>query len=83
MSVPNTHILRQTPVIATLVRTAALAAARRAGIEPNKLVTPTPPIESTVGPRAESLIKDFVRSVGGDPSWYRGVVPPHLFPQSW
>ena len=29
----------------------------------------------------EKLVSDYVRHVGGDPSWYRGRVPPSLFPQ--
>ncbi|MEQ1508614.1 MAG: MaoC/PaaZ C-terminal domain-containing protein, partial [Myxococcota bacterium] len=27
------------------------------------------------------LVADYVRHLGGDPSWYRGAVPAHLFPQ--
>jgi len=26
-------------------------------------------------------VHDYVRHVGGDPGWYRGAVPPHMFPQ--
>jgi len=81
MAVSNTHILRQTPVIAALARTATVAALRKAGVAPRPLVTPTPPLKATVGPRAESLVRDYIRAVGGDPSWYRGVVPAHMFPQ--
>ena len=28
-----------------------------------------------------TLVRDYIRHVGGDPGWYRGRVPPHLFPQ--
>jgi hypothetical protein len=31
--------------------------------------------------RAPSLVRDYVRHVGGDPAWYRGRVPMHLVPQ--
>jgi hypothetical protein len=27
------------------------------------------------------LVKDYLRAVGAERSWYRGVLPPHLFPQ--
>jgi acyl dehydratase len=26
-------------------------------------------------------VRDYIRHVGGDPAWYRGQVPAHLFPQ--
>jgi hypothetical protein len=32
-------------------------------------------------PRPSALLRDYVRHVGGDPAWYRGRVPAHLFPQ--
>jgi hypothetical protein len=32
-------------------------------------------------PRSPELVRSFVRHVGGDPSSYKRIVPPHLFPQ--
>jgi hypothetical protein len=43
--------------------------------------TPGPWIEAELPPRPEALVRDYVTHVGGDPAWYRGAVPPHLFPQ--
>ncbi|MBW1878851.1 MAG: hypothetical protein JRJ84_10855, partial [Deltaproteobacteria bacterium] len=80
MSVRRAHILRQTPVIAALVRTAAVAAARKAGFPPKKQVLPGPTLTATVPPRSPELVKDYLRAVGAERSWYRGVLPPHLFP---
>ena len=42
---------------------------------------PGPWIERELPPRPEALVRDYVRNVGGDPAWYRGRVPAHLFPQ--
>jgi len=82
MPVPSSHILRQTPVIAALMRTAATAVARKAGVEAHTSIqTPTAPIEKVVPPRHPRLVADYVRALGGDPGWYRRTVPAHLFPQ--
>ncbi len=74
------HVLEQGPVIASMVRTGVLAlkSQRSGGSMP---AIPGPELTATVPPRSQKLINDFVRHVGGSPSWYRGVVPPHLFPQ--
>ena len=42
---------------------------------------PTPWIEACVAPPPAALVRDYVRHVGGDPAWYRGTIPAHLFPQ--
>lgn len=81
MTATATHILRQTPVIAALVRTAALAAARKAGVEPSPQTLPGPTLSATVRPRSEAMIADYLRLVGGRRSAYKGMVPAHLFPQ--
>jgi acyl dehydratase len=70
--------LTQVPVIAGLVRAAVMSARPKKGPAPT---TPSEWIEETIPPRPEQLIRDYVRHVGGDPSWYRGRVPAHLFPQ--
>ena len=82
MALPTKHIKHQLPVLATLGETAlkAVLQSRRKG-EQAPLETPTPAIKKTLSPRDPLLIKDYVRHVGGDPSVYKKIVPPHLFPQ--
>lgn len=80
MSVSNRHVLTQVPVIAGLVR-AAVMSARPRKTNGAAVTTPSEWIEETLSPRPEQLIRDYVKHVGGDPSWYRGRVPAHLFPQ--
>ena len=82
MSVSNKHLLHQGPVLATLAGAAAQAFRQRMGHVPaHAPTTPTEEIVATVPPRPPDLVRDYVRHVGGDPSAYRGLVPPHLFPQ--
>jgi len=69
------HLLQQGPVIRSLVRT-GLA---RPGKGP--VTTPGPVFHDHVPPRPADLVKDYVRLCGGDPGWYRGTVPAHLFSQ--
>jgi acyl dehydratase len=38
-------------------------------------------LRDTVAPLPADLVRDYVRHVGGDPAAYRGVLPPHLWPQ--
>ena len=38
-------------------------------------------LESTLAPRNDELVRDYIRHVGGDPASYRGVLPAHFFPQ--
>jgi hypothetical protein len=73
------HLLAQGPVIAALARAAALAALPRRSGAP--AVAPGPWLEAELPPRPPGLVRDFIRHVGGDPSWYRGRLPPSLFPQ--
>jgi acyl dehydratase len=69
-------------VIASLGGTALEALLRRVRGRPRgTFATPGPLLEQTIAPRPPSLVRDYVRHVGGDPSAYRGVLPPHLFPQ--
>lgn len=82
MAVSNRHILEQGPVIAGLAMTAVTAVAQKvSGKKPAPLATPTPAITEVAPPRSHALVRDFVRGCGGDPSWYRGNVPAHFFPQ--
>jgi MaoC like domain len=87
MAISSKYVLQQGPVLATLGR-AALTAMRQ-GIDA-RLGRPAPsgmpPIPSaeireTLPPRSAALVRDYVRHTGGDPAAYRGIVPPHLFPQ--
>ncbi|MGO9000187.1 MAG: MaoC/PaaZ C-terminal domain-containing protein [Polyangiaceae bacterium] len=73
------HLVHQGAVLRALgaVALSSLAPARAKTAQ----VLPAPWIEAIVPPRPESLVRDYIRNVGGDPAWYRGVVPPHMFPQ--
>jgi hypothetical protein len=77
MTVLLGHLRHQLPVIAALGRVALLGALRKkrpAGV-------PGPELTATLPPRPPTLVHDFLRHVGGDPSAYEGTLPPHLFPQ--
>jgi len=77
--IPLRHALEQGPMIRALAGVARAALSRpRTGAA---LATPGPWIEEELPPRSGALIRDYVDSAGGDPAWYRGNVPVHLFPQ--
>lgn len=80
MVLPFKHLRHQLPVIASLGST-ALAALRKPAPGAAPPVLPSPEIVRTIAPRPAGLVRDYLRHVGGDPAAYRGVVPPHLFPQ--
>jgi hypothetical protein len=80
MSVSSRHVLTQLPVITGLLRAAA-ASARPKSTRGAPIETPTNWVEETLQPRPDALVRDYLRHVGGDPSWYRGRLPAHLFPQ--
>ncbi len=80
MTVPMRHILHQGPVIASLGIT-ALASLRHQAKHVPVPSCPGPWFEENLPPRADDLVRDYVRHVGGDPSWYHGTVPAHFFPQ--
>ncbi len=82
MSVPVRHLFRQGPMIATLLRTAARSVRGRIRKVRSELpALPGPVLDATVPPRYRRLVDDFIRHVGGDPGWYAGATPPHMFPQ--
>ncbi len=82
MGLPTKHILHQGPVIASLGGTALSAIRQRLGKGPTAMPSlPGPELRATVAPLPTELLRDYVRHVGGDPGSYRGIVPPHLFPQ--
>lgn len=79
MTVPVRHLLRQGPVIRSLLEAGVRAArARPGGPAP---AFPGPAFEDTVPPRSPDLVRDYVRHLGGDPAAYRRWLPAHLFPQ--
>lgn len=80
MAIPLRHVLDQGPVLRALgsVAVASLRGARNGQASPP---VPGPWEEVELAPRPGALVRDFIRNAGGDPAWYRGRVPPHLFPQ--
>jgi acyl dehydratase len=74
MSASLLHIRHQLPVIAALVKTAAGSGAKSAKGAQTA-------IEAVLPPRPPELVNDYIRHAGGDPSWYKNTLPPHLFPQ--
>ena len=78
MSVSWKYLKEHGPVLKSLGSTAIAAAF------PGKSAStdvPGPKIElRTAGP-SQDLVRAYVRNVGGSPGNYKGVVPPHLFPQ--
>lgn len=82
MGVPMSHLFRQGPVIGTLVRTAASAAVGAGtGGDGLRMSMPGPTLERAIQPRNARLVSDYIRHTGGEGSWYKGVLPPHFFPQ--
>ena len=85
MALPTKHIIHQRAVIASLGGTALSAVIaglrKKNGKTAAAPATPGPEIRQTLPPRPASLVRDYIKHVGGDPSAYKGVLPPHLFPQ--
>ncbi|HEX5658423.1 MAG TPA: MaoC/PaaZ C-terminal domain-containing protein [Polyangiales bacterium] len=84
MPVSNRHILEQGPALTALGRVALTTLEQQLlGKKPSKKAPQLPgkKIEVTLPPRSAALIDDFVSNVGGDPSAYRGTLPPSFFPQ--
>jgi acyl dehydratase len=81
--VATKHVLQQGAVLAALGRTALLAIKQQRAPKPSasSLVVPGPEIVIERPPLPRELIDDYVRHLGSDPKSYRGIVPPHLFPQ--
>ena len=82
MAVPTRYILHQGPVIGAIAR-AALVALKSASGKENQAPSqvPGPVVTASIPARPPDLVRDYIRHVGGDPAWYRGQVPAHLFPQ--
>jgi len=80
------HLLRQGPVLGALGKAAVTAiryqihAGKHEAAGPAPAI-PGPELRERVPARDPRLIRDYIRHVGGSPGSYKGVVPPHLFPQ--
>ena len=83
MTISSRHILQQGPVLGALGRAAVMAMKQRYGNDAPAVESPLPgpTIERVLRPPSVDLIRAYVRHVGGDPAAYRGLIPPHLFPQ--
>lgn len=84
MHVSSRHVLRQGPMLATLGKTAARALSqslRKGANGTSSVVTPGPEFRRTFAPLPDDLLDQYIAHVGGDPRAYKGIVPPHFFPQ--
>lgn len=82
MSVSITNIRHQLPVLASLGEAVASGIWRSVAGGPKKVPdTPGPENRVTIDPISPELVREFVAGIGGDPAVWRGLVPPHLFPQ--
>ena len=81
--VATKHVLQQGAVLAALGRTALLAIKQQRAPQgsASNFVVPGPEITIERPPISRELIDAYVKHLGSDPKSYRGVVPPHLFPQ--
>jgi hypothetical protein len=69
-------------MLATIGRVARDALLRRVRPRPGgPPQAPGPEVATRFSAPPAVLVRDYLRHVGGDPSAYRNVVPPHLFPQ--
>ncbi|MBU0550948.1 hypothetical protein KKB55_08965 [Myxococcota bacterium] len=78
MGVPLLHIRHQGPVLSAMGRVILSGlkgdAAHTTGAEGDTL-------RDRVPARDQRLVDDYIRWAGGDPRAWRGLLPPHLFPQ--
>jgi hypothetical protein len=81
MSVSFMHAFAQGPTVAALGRVALSGFQAQKHSPPQLPPGAGPWIEERLPPRSPELLRDYIRHVGGDPGWYRGRVPAHLFPQ--
>ena len=81
MSISPLHLFRQGPVLRALAATVVRSLRGGAGGAGGPAEIPGPVLTETVAPRHPALVRDYLRAVGGQPSAYRGVLPPHLHPQ--
>jgi len=76
MSVSPLHARHHGPVVAAMARTMIWSLAPRRS---NPSLPPPDVVRCDVPSLPPSLLRDYVRHVGGDPSVYRDQIPPHLF----
>jgi hypothetical protein len=81
-ALPLRHALAQGPMLRALGSVALSALRPRRGAAGAPAV-PGPWIEAELPPRPDALVRDYIANAGGDPAWYPGQVPAHLFPQWW
>jgi hypothetical protein len=82
MSVSIRHVFAQGPSVAALGRVALSGLRAHRGHAPPQLPSgPGPWLEVRLAPRPPELVRAYIKHVGGDPAWYRGRLPAHLFPQ--
>jgi acyl dehydratase len=83
MAVSSRYVLQQGPMLATLGKTAARALVQslRPAHGAGRPVVPSPELRRTFPAPSPALLDAYIRHVGGDPRAYRGIVPPHFFPQ--
>lgn len=79
MAVSSFHVLQQGAVLRALGATAFASLLSKPGSAVP--TTPGPWIEATLPPRDPELVRAYIKHVGGDPSAYKGTLPPHFFPQ--
>ena len=79
MAASSKHLLQQGAVLKALGGIVARSAMGKQGHGVSEV--PGPIFHETVAPRDAGLVRDYIRNVGGSPSWYKGVVPAHMYPQ--
>jgi acyl dehydratase len=75
------HLLEQGPMLRALGATALGAVRRSSSSSTQPLAIPGPWIEDEARAPSADLVRAFVAFSRGDQASYRGVVPPHFFPQ--
>jgi len=78
VSISTKYLLSQSSALRAVGRAAMGSLVRMA---PRPQMLPGPWIEQELPPRNDELVRAYVRHVGGDPSLYRGRLPPHFVPQ--
>jgi hypothetical protein len=75
------YAVHQWPVVKAMGKVVLASIKHRIGGGAGQTQAPGPEISETVPPRPSALVRDYIRWAGGDPAWYHGALPPHLFPQ--
>ncbi|MBF0225701.1 MAG: hypothetical protein HQK76_09630 [Desulfobacterales bacterium] len=75
------HIFRQGSVIAAIMKIASSAILPKSKKDSYQLLLTEIVTEKILPPRSQNLVNDYITHVGGNPSWYKGTIPSHMFPQ--